>query len=128
MSASNNGIELNLSSRCTGDMAANDELNKFMERVIGIITLYGQNQFTDARGVLSKEFKMKINLDDNNALADIYIYADDAKLLALLPFIDKRIDKQSGMKEVIVQVYVDEASEYPLKGQFKVKNWEIHAL
>lgn len=128
MSASNNGIELKLSSRCTGDMAANDELNRFMARVIGIITLCGQNQFTDARGVLSKESKMKINLDDNNALADIYIYADDAKLLALLPFIDKRIDRQTGMKEVIFQVYVDETSEYPLKGQFKVKNWEIHAL
>lgn len=69
---------------------------------------------------------MKINLDDNNALADIDIYADDAKLLALLPFLDKRIDQQTDMSNVILQIHMDENSEYPLKGEFKIKIWEIH--
>lgn len=127
MTASKHGIELRLFSDCMGDMCVDDWLNRRLERVSANITLHGKNQFTDAKGFVSKDSMMKINLDDDNALADIAIYADDAKLLALLPFLDKRIDQQTDMNDVILQIYIDEPSEYPLKGTFKINSWEIHA-
>lgn len=101
-------------------------LNRRLERISANISLHTSKQYTNTLGILSRDDKLKLNLDDNNALADIDIFVDDSRLQALLPFIDKRIGLDADESEVVLQLFMDEDTQYPMKGEFKITDWELH--
>lgn len=126
ISVEKHGFVIKLFSSCRGDICVDEWLNRRLERISANISLYSRNQYTNTQGVLSREDRMKLNLDDNNALADIDLFVDDSRLAAILPFLDKRIGLDADESEVILQIFIDGDTQYPMNGEFKINDWEIH--